>query len=179
MKRAKETLEENLEEQLTRVSVDEGVDVDARAGAPCVKHHGVEDAAVVGRPAQAWQNPHHAAGQTQQRVAHLGPAGPGQQDQNHGEKQPGWEHHGGSGGNKMTVVRCRSAVSQRDKTRGELPSKQLKTRAAATPSGQPEGWARQQPLHLLEQSRWGKVQKEATPKDAQKNHKKTKDFSLY
>lgn len=91
--------------QLTRVSVDEGVDVDARAGAPRVKHHAVEDAAVVGRPAQAGENPLGAAHQTQERVAHLGPARPGPQGQEEQEEttQPGGEHHGRrSGGSAWT-----------------------------------------------------------------------------
>lgn len=85
--------------------MDEGVDVDARAGAPCVKHHGVENAAVVGRPAQAGQNPTH---QTQQRVVHLGPAGSDQQGQEAQEAQdectqPGGQHHGRSSGGSAST----------------------------------------------------------------------------
>lgn len=45
--------------------MDEGVDVDARPGAPGVKHHRVEDAAVVGRPAEFGKEAPEAVGQTQ------------------------------------------------------------------------------------------------------------------
>lgn len=88
--------------QLTRVRVDEGVDVDAGACASSVKHHGVEDAAVVGRPTQAGENPLDGTHQTQQRVAHLGPALLGQQ-QGHQDQEETTQHHGRrSGGSALT-----------------------------------------------------------------------------
>lgn len=91
--------------RLTRVRVDEGVDMDAGAGASSIKHHSVEDAAVVGWPTQAGENPLDATHQIQQRVAQLGPAVPGQQGQEDQEEttQPGGEYHRRScGGSALT-----------------------------------------------------------------------------
>lgn len=57
--------------------------MDARARAPRIKHHGVEDAAVVCWAAEAGEDAHDAVGQVQQRGPGLGPAQPchSQQDQ--------------------------------------------------------------------------------------------------
>lgn len=57
---------------LTRVFLNEGVNVDASSRAPCVEHHPVEDAAGVGRPAEAGEDAPNAGGEIQQRDLCLG-----------------------------------------------------------------------------------------------------------
>lgn len=79
----------------TCVTLDESVDMDACARAPCIKHHGVEDAAVVGWPVETGKHPAEAVGQTQERISDLGQAQPRQQDQE--EKWPRGERHRRSG----------------------------------------------------------------------------------
>lgn len=92
---SKERTKENTRCSFTCVTLDESVDVDARACAPCIKHHSVEDAAVVGWPVETGKNPVEAVGQTQERRSNLGPAQPRQQDQE--EKWPHGECHRRSG----------------------------------------------------------------------------------
>lgn len=91
---SKERTKEITRCSFTCVTLDESVDVDARACAPGIKHHGVEDAAVVGWPVETGKNPVKAVGRTQERGSHLGLAQPCQQDQE--EKWPHGEHHRGS-----------------------------------------------------------------------------------
>lgn len=67
----------------TRVALDEGVDVNARPGAPRVKHHGVEDAAVVGRPAEARED----AREVRERAPELGQVRARRSEKGQREKQ--------------------------------------------------------------------------------------------
>ena len=64
--------------------MDEGVDVDACPCAPRIKHHRIEDAAVVGGPAEAGQEAPHAVGQM--RGPDLGPAQVNNREQEQEEK---------------------------------------------------------------------------------------------
>lgn len=66
--------------------MDEGIDVDACPCAPCIKHHRIEDAAVVGGPAEAGQEAPHAVGQIQERDPDLGPAQVNNREQEQEEK---------------------------------------------------------------------------------------------
>lgn len=92
---SKERTKEITRCSFTCITLDESVDMDARARAPCIKHHGVEDAAVVGWAVETGKNPVEAVGQTQERRSDLGPAQPCQQDQE--EKWPHGERHRRSG----------------------------------------------------------------------------------
>lgn len=78
---------------ITRVSVDEGEDVDARARAACVEHHCVEDVAGVRRPAEAREDVPGASGQIQQRVHYLDPAEACDSVQDQEEKSPARQLH--------------------------------------------------------------------------------------
>lgn len=77
---------------ITRVSVDEGEDVDARARAARIEHHRVEDVAGVGRPAEVREDVPGASGRVQQGVPHLDleEARDGVQDQ---QESPAWQLH--------------------------------------------------------------------------------------
>lgn len=63
--------------------MDEGVDMDACPCAPCIKHHRIEDAAVVCWSAEAGKDVPDAVGQIQERGPDLGSAQPcdSEQDQ--------------------------------------------------------------------------------------------------
>lgn len=76
--------------------MDEGVDVDASAGAARVEHDGVEDAAVVGGPAEAGQDAGQAVGQLQEAAGQLGlDQLPPNQDQQDREEEEEEERPGG------------------------------------------------------------------------------------
>lgn len=68
---------------ITWVTLDKGVNMDARACAPCIKHHCIEDTAVVCWAAEAGKNAPDVVGQIQKRGLDLSSAQPcdGEQDQ--------------------------------------------------------------------------------------------------
>ena len=76
------------------VLMDEGVDVDAGARTARVEHHAVEDAAGVGRSAQAHEE---TGGAAVGGVRVGGPSGPGvsrRRQQQQQQQQQGWRRHG-------------------------------------------------------------------------------------
>lgn len=78
---------------ITRVGVDEGEDMDARARAARIEHDCVEDVAGVGRPAEAREDVPGASGQIRQRVQNLDLAEAWDSVQDQVENSPAWQLH--------------------------------------------------------------------------------------
>lgn len=72
--------------------MDEGVDVDAGPRAAGVEHHGVEDAAVVGRAAESGEEAPEGAGQMREGGPDPGSARPGDGEQRQERKRHGELH---------------------------------------------------------------------------------------
>lgn len=83
--------------------MDERIDVDACPCAPCIKHHSVEDAAMVCRAAETRKNAPGAARQVQERRVDLGSAQAHSGDQEQQRHRELHLHSGGSAKNRCSL----------------------------------------------------------------------------